>query len=196
MNVSLYQAAAALNANARWQESIADNLAASGVPGYKRHEVVFSAFQAGLMAEAGGVAAANGPRFVMPQVQEYTSFRPGQINPTDVKTDVAIENAGFFEVQLPNGTVAYTRDGQFTVDGQGQLVTKEGYRVLGESGGIQLDLRNPAPLSISPTGEVSQGADLKGKIKVVDFNNPQLLAHHGGRLLRQSSSGSAVHAGD
>jgi hypothetical protein len=53
MNVSLYQAAAAMNANARWQEVISSNLAASSVPGFKKDEITFSAIEAGVMPAEG-----------------------------------------------------------------------------------------------------------------------------------------------
>jgi flagellar basal-body rod protein FlgG len=56
---------------------------------------------------------------------------------TNVETDVAIEGPGFFEVQLPNGATAYTRDGEFQPNGQGQLATKQGYLVRVRP--IQLD---------------------------------------------------------
>jgi flagellar basal-body rod protein FlgF len=98
---------------------------------------------------------------------------------TGVKTDVAIGGPGFFEVQLANGDTAYTRDGEFQINGQGQLVTKQGYTVLSDAGTIQIDLNNPAPISISPTGDVSQGTDLKGKLRLANFNDPRLLNHIG-----------------
>ena len=62
----------------------------------------------------------------------------------------------------------------------GQLVTKEGFAVLGDSGPIQIDHNNYAELSISATGEVSQGADLKGRLKVSEVNDPRLLTRMSG----------------
>jgi flagellar motor component MotA len=56
-----------------------------------------------------------------------------------------------------------------------EVITKQGYPVLGDSGPIQLDLNNSAPLSISNVGEISQGQDVKGKLKLVDFNKYDLL---------------------
>jgi flagellar basal-body rod protein FlgF len=176
MNVSLYQAASALTANSRWQELVSENLASASVPGFKKQEMSFSAVQAGLLNAASGPARAT-----MPRADSTTSFQQGESRVTGVSTDVAIEGSGFFEVQLPNGANAYTRDGEFQVNAQGQLVTKQGLTVLGQSGPIQLDRNNSAPISISATGEVSQGTELRGKLKVVEFNEP--------RLLRQLSGG-------
>lgn len=162
VNIGLYQAAAAMNANARWQEVISENLASSSIPGFKRQDLSFSAVQAGLMPQA------------------TTSFAPGDLKYTGSKTDVAIEGAGFFEVQLPNGASAYTRDGEFQINSLGQLATKQGQVVLGDSGPIQLDRNNAAPLSISPSGEVSQGMDRKGRLRIMDFNDLRLLTPIGG----------------
>jgi flagellar basal body rod protein FlgG len=170
MNVSLFHAAAALNANTRWQELIAQNMAASSVPGFKKQELSFESFHAGLMS-----AAAGGPAFTIPRPETATNFRQGDLKTTGVKTDVALEGAGFLAVEMPDGNTAYTRDGEFHLNASGQLVTKQGNTVLGESGPIQLDLNNPIPISISSSGEVSQGADVKGKLRVTDFNDVSLL---------------------
>jgi len=172
MNVSLYQAAAALNNNARWQEIISENLAAGAIPGFKKQELSYSAVAAGFMPGAKGVAQP----FALPQGVAVTNFSAGEMKFTGVKTDVALEGRGFLAVQLPDGNTAYTRDGEFHIDAAGQFVTKQGFPVLGDSGPIQIDLNNHAELSISPSGEVSQGADLKGKLRAVDFSDPQLLA--------------------
>ncbi len=165
MNVSLYQAAAALNANARWQEIISENLAASAVPGFKKQELSFSA-----------VAAARAPQVVTPSTSVGTNFQQGQIRPTGVPTDVAIDGDAFFEVQLPGGQTAYTRDGEFQFNAQGELVTKQGYVVQSDAGTIQIDLNNSAPLSIAADGTVSQGSEIKGQIKLTAFNDPRLLS--------------------
>lgn len=171
MNVGLYQAAAALGANARWQEQIAGNLSAATIPGYKKQDVSFAAVQAGLLP-----AATQGtPQFALPQLTSAINFEQAELRATGVKTDVALEGRGFLEVQLPDGTPAYTRDGELHIDAYGQLVTKQGHPVMGTSGPISLDLNNYTEVSISSTGEVSQGADVKGQLRVVDFNDPGLL---------------------
>src|SRR4051794_11625679 len=133
MNVSLYQAAAAMNANSRWQELIADNLADSSVPGARKQDVSFSAVEAGLPS---GQLGLNGERFVMPAARPSINFTQGEINPTGVATDFAIDGPGFFQVQMPNGDAAFTRDGEFHVSAQGQLTTKRGYLIAGDGGPI------------------------------------------------------------
>jgi len=168
-----------MNANSRWQEMISENLASSSVPGYKKQELTMAAVQAGLIP-ASGLSSTSAQHFSMPKATTSTSFAPGDIQFTGNKNDVAIEGKGFLQVELPDGTVANTRDGEFQVNDRGQLVTKEGYSVMGESGSIQLDLKNPAPLSISANGDVSQGADVKGKLKLVEFDKPELLTQVSG----------------
>jgi len=182
MNVSLFQAAAALHANSRWQEVIAENIAASSIPGFKRQELSFDAVQAGAMP-------AGASRFVLPRAGTHTNFQTGPMKYTGVKTDLAIEGPGFFEVQLPNGAPGFTRDGEFHVNTLGQLVTKDGHAVLGVTGPIQLDPNDAAPLSISATGEISQGSDIKGQLKIVAFNDPQWLTPiSGGYFLGNNTS--------
>jgi flagellar basal body rod protein FlgG len=180
MNVSLAQAAAALHANERWQEIIAENLASSSIPGYRKQDLSFAAVQAGVIAPPSASPLNPRATFVLPKVIAATSFQPGELTHTGVNTNLALEGEGFFEVQLPNGDSAYTRSGEFRLNAQGQLVTHEGYLALGESGPIQLDLNNPAPMSVSASGQVSQGSDVKGRIRAVNFNNPQWLQPIGG----------------
>jgi flagellar basal-body rod protein FlgG len=171
MNVSLYHAAAAMNANARWQDMVSENLAASSVPGGRGREISISSVQAG-------------PRFVIPSASTALSFQPGESRSTGNPLDFALEGSGFFEVQLPNGEHAFTRDGEFHLSAQGQLVTKQGYTVLGDGGPLQFDPSNSHALSISSTGEVSQGGDVKGNLKLAEFNNPQLLTALGSGMFR------------
>jgi flagellar basal body rod protein FlgG len=170
MNVSLYQAASAMSANARWQDVVSQNLASSSVPGFKKQDLSFSAVQAGLLKTAHGSTPMS-----LPHAQSATNFQQGESRYTGVNTDVAIDGDGFFEIQLANGSTAYSRDGEFQVNAQGQLVTKQGCLVLGDRGPIQLDRNNPNPLTISATGEVAQGNESRGRLKVVTFSDPRLL---------------------
>lgn len=181
MNVTLFNAAAALNASNRWQETVAENLASSSVPGFKKQELSFAAVQAGATSPVGSAPKGDVPYFLFPKAVPHTNFVAGEMRQTSSPTDVAIDGKAFFEVQLPNGSTAFTRDGEFHVNAQGQIITKQGYLVLGDGGPIQLDLNNPNPISISYSGEVSQGSDIKGKLKLTDFaDDRQLNALHGG----------------
>jgi len=175
VNVSLFQAGAALNANSRWQEVIADNLASSSVPGYKKQQLSMAAVQAGLMPSSS-LSAGNSPQmFVLPKATTTTNFTGGELKPTGGPTDLAIEGKGFFEVQLPGGKTGYTRDGEFQINSKGQLATKEGYPVLGQAGPIQLNPTDPTPVTVATDGAISQGATSKGKLAVAEFKKPELL---------------------
>jgi len=173
VNVSLYQAASALNANARWQEVISGNMASASVPGFKKQELSFQAVQAGMLRPNSSGGLAQPISMSSPQV--HINFSPGEIKRTDVNTDFAIEGSGFFEVQLPTGATAYTRDGEFKLNAQGQLVTKQGYLVMGEGGAVQLDQNNSTIINVAPDGTISQGAERRGKIQLTEFSDPNLL---------------------
>ncbi|MGP8202014.1 MAG: flagellar hook-basal body protein [Limisphaerales bacterium] len=185
MNVSLYQAAAALNANSRWQDVIAENLASSSVPGYRKQSLSTAAAQAGLLSANGG----SPQYFNVPQTKISTSFQSGELNYSGDDKNAAIEGKGFFKIQLANNITAVTRDGEFHVSSRGQLVTKEGYTVLGQNGPIQLDFHNRDPISISSTGEVSQGSDVKGKLSLTDYENPELLTPTNGVFFLATNPG-------
>jgi flagellar basal-body rod protein FlgF len=181
MEVSLYSAAAAMNATERWQDLIADNLSSASVPGTRRRDIVFSAVPAGHLGE-------NGDPLVIPFASSAVNFQQGDIVRTGNDMDFAVEGAGFIEVQMPDGSKAYTRDGEFHLNAQGQLVTKRNYLVMGEGGPIQLDPNNASPLTVSADGQVSQGADVKGKISIAEFNDPNKLTMLGGGLYRNDQN--------
>lgn len=168
-----------MNAGARWQEIISENLASASVPGFKRQDVSFQSVSAGTMEQE---ALPPHLRFRLAEGRPVTQFQQGELRSTGVPTDVAIQGEGFFEVEMPSGATGYTRDGEFHISAQGTLVTKQGYAVLGEGGAIQLDLNASGPLSISPTGEVSQGGISRGTLKISSFSQPQRLTPVGGGI--------------
>jgi flagellar basal-body rod protein FlgG len=120
----------------------------------------------------------------------------GPVEETSRPLDVAIEGEGFFQVQLPNGQTAYTRDGSFGISDTGTLVTSEGYTVVP---GIKLP-SDASNLSISPTGVVSvqQGSDTSqlqelGRIEIARFMNPTGLQAIGENLYTETpASGQAT----
>ena len=170
MDVSLYQAAAAMNATERWQDMIAGNLSSASTAGARKRDISFSSVQAGLDSNSAG-----GANFVLPSANTTVNFQQGELRPTGSKMDFALEGSGMFTVQMPDGQKAYTRDGEFQLNAQSQLVTKQGYTVMSDSGPLQMDPNNSAPITVAATGEVSQGKDVKGKLSVVEFAKPQDL---------------------
>ena len=175
MNISLYQAASAMNNATRWQDTVAENLAASSIPGYKKQELSFEAIQSGLYPVGRGPDGRS-PAMLLPSAVPTTRFDQGELRRSDSPTHLALQGDGFFQVQLPTGDLAYTRDGEFSTNAQGELVTKDGYPVMGENGPIQIDLRQGGPVTIAANGDVMQGAAIRGKILLTEFNDPQKLS--------------------
>ena len=77
MNVSLYQAASALNANARWQEVISENMASASIPGFKKQELSFEAVRAGMLTPNSAFALSQ--PVSLPATRTSLNFSPGQI---------------------------------------------------------------------------------------------------------------------
>ena len=161
-----------MNAQSRWQELITQNLASGSVPGYRKQDISFSAVEAGLDPTAAG---PNNLRYVIPAANASINFQPGEIRATRNPMDFALEGPGFFEVQLPNGSRAFTRDGEFHLNSQGQLVTKQGYAVLGDGGPLQFDVSQGGTITVSADGDVSQAGEVKGRLHLVEFSDPKAL---------------------
>lgn len=153
-------------------------MASASIPGFKKQELSFEAVQAGMLTPNKSSMIAQ--PLVLPATRTQLNFSAGEVRRTDVNTDFAIEGTGFFEVQLPNGATAYTRDGEFKINAQGQLVTKQGYLVMGQGGPIQLDRSTSTGLSVALDGTISQGAEGRGQLSIVAFNDPNLLTPAGG----------------
>lgn len=166
-----------MNANARWQEVISDNMAAANIPGFKKQEISFEAVRAGMLTPNKSMV---GQPVQLPASRTHLNFTAGEIRRTDGNADLAIEGNGFFEVQLSNGSTAYTRDGEFKINSLGQLVTKQGFAVMGEAGPIQLDRNTSVPITVASDGTISQGGEIRGKLKITTFNDPKLLTVAGG----------------
>jgi flagellar basal-body rod protein FlgG len=164
----------------RWQEMISENLASASIPGYRKQEMSFSSMPSGITSFDPKAAFPNTTPNYMPVCKVLTNFQNGEIKATGIPSNAALEGPGFFQITLPNGAAGFTRAGNFRFTPQGNLVTSAGLPVMGEGGPIQIDPANATPVSISSTGEVSQGSESRGKLKIVDFNEPKLLRFIGG----------------
>jgi flagellar basal-body rod protein FlgF len=119
-------------------------------------------------------------RFVRDVIVAH-DFAPGPIRQTGEPFDLAIEGGGFFTVQGPQGAM-YTRNGAFQINGQGQLVTAEGYPVLNTGGApIVLDPQG-APPTIDATGSVRINGVEAGQLGLASFANPLALEKAGDNL--------------
>ncbi|GGA64500.1 flagellar hook-basal body protein [Ornithinibacillus halotolerans] len=147
-----YTAASGMISMQRQQEALANNIANANTPGYKADQATIRAFPEMLLYQMGpgstpakGLSTANeiGSINTGVYVQEYVpNYIQGALKETGVLTDVALidgvfpDETGslFFSVQNENGEVRYTRNGNFTVDGEGYLTTTQGYYVLDAGG--------------------------------------------------------------
>ena len=200
MNVSLYQAAAAMDASARWQEAVSENLAEVSRPGFKKHNISFSALVAGKMEKPVELQkAATDPTtgeeiqitemgekpFQLPKPRLTTNFEQGALMQTQVKTDIALMGDGFLQVQDPQGNTFYTRDGELKMLPDGQLVTKEGYTT-----GLQLnDPNQQQALSIAKDGTASQAGEVLGQLQMVAFDDPSKLTRVSGAYYQSNDPG-------
>jgi flagellar basal-body rod protein FlgF len=191
MEVSLYQAAAAMNATAQWQEMIAENLTTASIAGGRKRDISFSDVQAGLDPNASGSTQSG---YAIPTAQASTNFQPGEMHPSSNPMDFALDGPGYFTIQLPNGENAYTRGGEFQLNAKGQLVTTMGYPVLGNAGPLQFNPNSTDPVAISTNGDVSQGQLQVGKLKLAEFRNPQDLTSLGADEFRSDSPDAGATA--
>lgn len=117
------------------------------------------------------------------------NFSQGQLSKTDSPLDFAIKGDGFFSVELvgkePNqnadSNIRYTRDGSFSVNSQGQLVTKEGHLVLGEGGPITIP-QGSGNIGLSPAGEIIVDGQILDKLQLVNIQNVNAIRKEGNNL--------------
>ncbi|MHB8079852.1 MAG: flagellar hook-basal body protein [Candidatus Krumholzibacteriia bacterium] len=113
---------------------------------------------------------------------------PGPLRDTGRMTDFAIDGRGYFVVQTAQGE-QYTRDGHFTVDAAGRLVTADGSPVLGTGGPVEIDAN--APFAVDRDGSVLVNGSVAARLQVVDFPDPSRLQHRGDARLAAPSGVTA-----
>ena len=110
-----------------------------------------------------------------PPFSTVIDFSQGAIRPTGNPLDVAINGSGFFSIQTPDG-VQYTRQGNFTLNSAGVLITPDGYPVQGEGGEITLE---EGTVEIDLQGGIYVDGDEVGRLRIFDFANPETLKKAG-----------------
>jgi flagellar basal-body rod protein FlgG len=125
------------------------------------------------------------------QFNSYTDFSTGSVKNTGNDFDLALIGKGFFCVQKPDG-VHYTRKGDFTLNADGVLVTRNGWPVMGEGGEITVkNKENPHQLKkfgVDEEGNVSVDGKQVGKLRIVDFNQPYKLRKMGDTLFKPADN--------
>ena len=160
----------------RAMDVIANNLANMSTPAYKREAVQFQEYVEQLPASEG----QDTPQSIS-FVQDAGVLRDmseGQLTRTNAPFDLAINGKGYFQVQTANGT-RYTRNGHFSLDAQGQIVTDSGDPVIGEGGPITVS-PDDGDIHIARDGTVSGKQGQLGKLTLVDFANDGALVKEGG----------------
>jgi flagellar basal-body rod protein FlgF len=120
-------------------------------------------------------------------------FGQGALEQTGRDLDFGIEGEGaFFTVQDGDGE-AYTRDGAFSIDAEGRLVTQGGAAVLGDGGEIILDA-TLGPVSVGPDGTITQGIQQVGRLTLARFETLSVLSKDGDGLYRNRSNAQPIEA--
>ncbi len=115
--------------------------------------------------------------------QGWADFSQGSLKRTDNPYDIAIDGPGFFVVEGPNGPL-YTRAGNFTLNENYELVTQEGYRVLGDGAPITLEDTTGKGVWLSEDGHFFVDETISTKIDIVIFDNPQSLERIGNNYFK------------
>ncbi len=204
MNPSLWVAKTGLDAQQLRMQVVSNNLANANTTGFKRGRAVFEDLLYQNVRQVGGQTSqqtrspsglhlGTGVRIVATE----KLFHQGTLTQTEGQLDMAINGRGFFQVRLPDGTLAYTRDGSFKLDDQGQMVTASGNIV---EPGITLPAEVQS-LTVGSDGTISaqvagQAAPIQlGTMQLADFINPAGLQPRGENLFLESASSGAPQTG-
>lgn len=202
MHAALYVSKTGLAAQDTRLTTIANNLANASTVGFKRDRAVFEDLLYQIQRQPGaqtteetqlpsGLQLGTGVRVVGTQKQ----FTPGSLQVTGQSLDVAVDGRGFIPVLQPDGTASYTRDGQFHLDGQGQLVNASGLLIQPAitipDNAETVTIGTDGVVSASVRGEAAPV--VLGNLQIVDFVNPAGLQAIGGNLfLETASSGNPI----
>lgn len=204
MNSALWVAKTGLDAQATRMTVISNNLANVSTTGFKRGRAAFEDLLYQTVRQAGGQTSqqtqaptglnlGTGVRVVATDRQ----FSQGNLQQTSNPLDLAVNGRGFFQVTMPDGTTAYTRDGGFQLDSQGQLVTNGGFLIdpgitipegtqsvtIGADGTVSVKLAGePAPQQI-------------GSLTLADFVNPGGLQSVGENLYTETAASGTPQNG-
>lgn len=192
MNIGLYQSAASLSALERWQDAVAQNITSSQVTGYRKRTVEFAAESGGaLQLDPSAPPGDPGIPTLFPKASNGVNYLAGDTEPTGRELDVAIQGDGFFEIQMADGTHAFTRSGEFTVRADRTLVNSGGGEVMSASGSALTLSPNGGKVTINPDGTIMQGETNVGRFGVQKFSNPaSLVPVAGGMFVDNGSAGA------
>ena len=204
MNQALWVAKTGLDAQQTRMSVVANNLANTNTTGFKRDRASFEDLLYQQVRQPGGSSSqqtqlptglqlGTGVR-VVATAKDFNQGNPQQ---TGRAMDVMINGRGFFEVMLPDGSSAYTRDGSFQINAEGELVTSSGYPVQPgiqvPEGAQSLTIGSDGTLSVQVAGQ-AQALEI-GSLTVSDFINPAGLQAHGENLYVETSASGPAQNG-
>ena len=201
---SLFIAKTGMEAQQTQLDTISNNLANVSTNGYKRSHAVFEDLMYQNLRQTG---AASSEQTQLPTglqvglgtraVASARDFSQGNLQQSSNPLDVAIKGDGFFQIQMPDGTTGYTRDGGFQLSATGQLVTNSGFTV---QPGITIPA-NAQSITIGADGTVSvalpgQAATQSvGQLQIANFINPAGLEAKGGNLYAETAASGTPNSG-
>ena len=162
---------------ARALETTANNIANQTTAGFKAERIEFREY----LARAPGIGGDGAPVSLVFDPDSYTDFSAGGMEATYNDLDFAIEGDGFFGVETEAG-LRYTRDGRFSMNADGELVTRSGARVLDAGGAPILIDPEAGPLVLSNDGVLQQNGVNIGALGVFRFEEPRALRKEGANL--------------
>src|ERR1043165_1455214 len=200
---ALYSASAGMQSQQTNLDVIANNLANVNTTGYKKAKAEFqdllyqTSRAAGAEQGAGnqlptGVQIGHGSK----PVATSKIFTTGELTQTGERLDVAIQGDGFFEVQMPDGSRAYTRDGALKTASDGRITTSDG---LVLQGGFQPIPTGTTSISISPSGEITTtgpSGSQNFRVQLARFTNPSGLENVGRNLYRETPASGTAELGN
>ena len=206
MNRGIYEAASGMLVQETHLDVITNNLANVDTPGYKRRISATSDFSALMdriekISEDGetkmttvlpadmpfkGREIIGGLSLAAIFSEDVMDTFPGVLKTTESPLDIAIDGEGFFAVADEEGNTFYTREGNFELDNNGNIVTPNGLQLQGEGGAINIG-NNTRDIEINHTGQViahnDNGTEVVGRVSAFNFENPTYLRHVSKNLL-------------
>ena len=204
MNQALWIAKTGLDAQQTRMEVVSNNIANVNTTGFKRERAVFEDLLYQNISQVGanstqdtqlpsGFSIGTGVRVVATE-KLHTQ---GKLVNTGNTFDLAVQGKGFFQVLMPDGSLAYTRDGSFQVNQEGQLVTASGYQVQPAisvpEGTLSVTIGSDGTVSALLPG--STAATQIGSLQLSNFINPAGLQPIGQNLLLESGASGAPQTG-
>ena len=204
MNSALWAAKTGLDAEESQMAVVANNLANVNTTGYKETRGVFQDLYYQNVRQVGGsttqdTLAPTGLNLGtgVQMVSTEKLYTQGSVNQTGNSLDLAINGRGFFQVLMPDGTLAYTRDGSFQTNATGQVVTASGYvlqpAITIPSGAQSITIGTDGTVSVQLANQANPTT--VGTLQLADFINPAGLQSQGGNLLTESASSGTATTG-